>query len=197
MTPKAIPLLSLLLLSLASVSKAQDSSPLDRLLSDAAKSQLGNADADIASAIEALAPSVHGFAEVPELKALLSKDRGIPSKDELVGNWKVRSIQVNRLGLFSYPYFNAKFSKVGGMLFFEKTTGSQRRSGFLLPDASGNLVLVGGKTVNEDPQRPHSSLGGTPDSDTIGKVFKIGEGQLIILLDTSPQKFEIYQLKRS
>jgi hypothetical protein len=119
---------------------------------------------------------------------------------ELTGDWKVRSLQGARYGIFPYPWFKARFEQRDGRVFFEKLTGSQRRSGFLLPpaDGKGDWYFVGGASVNEDPQVPYSKAAGgsARDSDTVGLVWGIGEGRVLMLLDVSDDGYEVYQLKR-
>ncbi len=119
---------------------------------------------------------------------------------ELTGDWKVRSLQGGRYGIFPYPWFKARFEQRDGRVFFEKLTGSQRRSGFLLPpaDGKGDWFFVGGASVNEDPQVPYSKAAGgsARDSDTVGLVWGIAEGRVLMLLDVSNDGYEVYQLKR-
>ncbi|MDP1587806.1 MAG: DUF4893 domain-containing protein [Prosthecobacter sp.] len=78
---------------------------------------------------------------------------------KLMGNWKVRSIQSRRFeeGAFLYPWFKAEIKETNGRaLFFAKTTGSQRRSGLLLPTMKGGWVFLGGVAMNDDPQTSYS-----------------------------------------
>lgn len=118
----------------------------------------------------------------------------------LTGDWKVRSLQGARYGVFPYPWFKARISARDGRLFFEKLTGSQRRSGWLLPpaDGKGDWYFVGGASVNEDPQVPYSKAAGTDprDSDTVATAWGIAEGRVLMLLDVSDESYEVYQLKR-
>lgn len=119
---------------------------------------------------------------------------------ELAGDWKVRSIQGGRYGIFPYPWFKARIEQRDGRVFFEKLTGSQRRSGWLLPPDAGNgdWYFTGGATVNEDPQIPYSKVGGgsARDSDSVGALWGISEGRVLMLLDVSDTDYEVYQLKR-
>jgi hypothetical protein len=118
----------------------------------------------------------------------------------LTGDWKVRSLQGARYGVFPYPWFKARITRRDGRLFFEKLTGSQRRSGWLLPpeDGTGDWYFVGGASVNEDPQVPYSKAAGADprDSDTVGTAWGIAEDRVLMLLDVSDESYEVYQLKR-
>ncbi len=119
---------------------------------------------------------------------------------ELTGDWKVRSLQGARYGIFPYPWFKARIEERDGRVFFQKLTGSQRRSGWLLPpgDGKGDWYFIGGATVNEDPQVPYSKAtgGSARDSDTVGLAWGIAEGRVLMLLDVSDESYEVYQLKR-
>jgi hypothetical protein len=118
-----------------------------------------------------------------------------------IGQWQVRSIQGTRYGVFVYPWFKARVTERDGKLFFEKTTGSQRRSGFLYaPKGDGKeWVFAGGASVNEDPQVPYSRDAGGPaaaETDSVGVAWKIDEGRIVMALDVRGDDYEIYQLKR-
>lgn len=119
----------------------------------------------------------------------------------LLGEWRVRSLQGTRYGVFPYPWFKARVTQRDGKLFFEKLTGSQRRSGWLLPpaDAKGDWYFVGGASVNEDPQVGYSKADGASEarsSDSVGLAWGIAEDRVLMLLDTRGDDYEIYQLKR-
>jgi hypothetical protein len=120
---------------------------------------------------------------------------------EWLGEWRVRSIQGTRYGVFTYPWFKARVTERNGKLFFEKTTGSQRRSGWLYAPIDGGKewVFAGGASVNEDPQVPYSRDAGAAapaETDSVGVAWKIGDGRLVMALDVRGDDYEIYQLKR-
>lgn len=120
---------------------------------------------------------------------------------QLTGEWRVRSIQGSSYGIFPYPWFKARIVERDHKLFFEKTSGSQRRSGWLLPPpgGKGDWYFVGGATVNEDPQVGYSRAAGAEaprDSDSVGLVWGISDNRLIMLLDAREGDYEVYQLKR-
>lgn len=118
----------------------------------------------------------------------------------LAGEWKVRSLQGGRYGIYTYPWFKARVTTRDGRPFFEKTSGSQRRSGWLLPpaDGKGDWIFVGGASVNDDPQVGYSKSdnAGPRDSDSVGAVWGIADGRVLMLLDVGEDGYEIYQLKR-
>lgn len=116
---------------------------------------------------------------------------------------RVRSIQVNRLGVFKYPYFHCRFTRKKGNMFFEKTSGSQRKSGIVLNDEPTQLVFLGAHTVNDNPQKEYSRLMTVPPSDRshdivgvfvkrAGKVFAIFSWES---LATKRGLIEFYEFK--
>lgn len=135
------------------------------------------------------------------VEELLAEPHRPLSEAALAGAWKVRSLQGSRYGIFPYPWFKARVEARDGRLFFEKLTGSQRRSGWLLapPDGQGDWYFAGGASVNEDPQVAYSKAGGGSgprDSDSVGAVWGIADGRVLMLLDVGDDGYEIYQLKR-
>lgn len=134
------------------------------------------------------------------VEELLAEPHRPLSTAELSGDWKVRSLQGARYGIFPYPWFRARIEQRDGRVFFEKFTGSQRRSGWLLPppDGSGDWYFVGGASVNEDPQIPYSKVSGDSarDSDSVGLAWGIADGRVLMLLDVSDDSYEVYQLRR-
>ena len=122
--------------------------------------------------------------------------------EDLMGKWRVRSLQ-GSLGLcVLYPYFNAEFRKENGRLIFQKTTGSQRRMGWILPYRNDCMIFLGARTVNDDPPLHYSRLDPTipatsprKESDSWGGLYRIGDNQYLMVLDVVPgQKFELYEI---
>jgi hypothetical protein len=157
----------------------------------------------------ALIAKVNADAGVPESDAetkavveeLVDASHEPLSRTDLVGTFQLRSIQGTRYGIFAYPYFKARIVERDGGLFFEKVSGSQRRSGWLLPrDENGHdYVFVGASTVNADPQQRYSRDTGAPapaESDSVGVLYRINDGRLVMVLDAGANSYEIYQLKR-
>ena len=134
------------------------------------------------------------------VRRLLERARMPQRLGDVAGAWQVRSLQVNDHGTFAYPWFRAAIRRTRDGLWFEKTTGSQRRSGVLLPHGDGRtLVLLGGATVNEDPQVGYSrtrGAGGPAPSDTVGRLYRIGPRELLMVLDAQGSRFEVYHLRR-
>ncbi|MEJ6581187.1 MAG: DUF4893 domain-containing protein [Akkermansiaceae bacterium] len=79
-----------------------------------------------------------------EMKALLALKRlPIEKGEELHGDWKVRSLQWEAYGAFSYPFFSCRIFSEEKALVFHKAAGSQKRMGFLSASLPGASFLRG------------------------------------------------------
>lgn len=143
-------------------------------------------------ALSTLTPKSYGCVEKNMVEKLLNaKTYPITPKD-MIGFRRVRSIQIDaRDGIFSYPYFNCRFKKADGKVFFEKTTGSQRKSGYVYQNSPESLVFLGGWSVNDDPQTGYGST-----NSAVGKVYKIGPRKAIMIFPTEEDRVEIYELTK-
>lgn len=130
----------------------------------------------------------YGKNETAMVRNLLMKKEQNISKQELTSYHKVRSIQVNRLGIFSYPYFTCRFRIYNDKMFFEKTSGSQRKSGYVYRNTPQSMVFLGGWSVNNDPQTSYGSI-----NSEAGMLYKIGTNKLIMLFVNPGERFEIYE----
>mgnify|MGYP003344432948 FL=1 len=137
---------------------------------------------------------------VPALLELVRAKPQALAEGDLMGDWRCRSIQVNELGIFAYPYFRCRVRTTGEGLFFEKLTGSQRTSGILYRRDGASFVLLGGATVNDDPQRRY--VGDTRASADVlehnraGLVARIGPKRLRMVFAGGSGRFEVYELAR-
>ena len=143
-------------------------------------------------ALSTLTPKSYGCVEKNMVEKLLNaKTYPITPKD-IIGFRRVRSIQIDaRDGIFSYPYFNCRFKEADGKVFFEKTTGSQRKSGYVYQNSPESLVFLEGWSVNDDPQ---TEYGGS--NSVVGKVYKIGPRKAIMIFPTEEDRVEIYELTK-
>ena len=143
-------------------------------------------------ALSTLTPKSYGCVEKKMVEKLLNaKTHPITPKD-IIGFRRVRSIQIDvRDGIFSYPYFNCRFKEADGKVFFEKTTGSQRKSGYVYQNSPESLVFLGGWSVNDDPQTGYDST-----NSAVGKVYKIGPRKAIMIFPTEEDRVEIYELTK-
>lgn len=117
------------------------------------------------------------------------------------GEWKVQSIQGGRGSVYVYPAFRVWIAQTASCgQFFEKYTGSQRRSGHLYPMPDGQaMAFVGTKTVNDDPTLDYAIHGDT-QSNTVGKLVRLGPEELLLILDLESDEpsapYELYYLHR-
>ena len=109
----------------------------------------------------------------------------------LAGAWRCRSVQFSRQGAFGYPPFQCRIRQTPPGLFFEKTSGSQRLSGLLLPEDAEHLVLLGGTSVNQEPQ--HGYRGDGNEYDVVGRLYQTGRDRLMLIYTGShgPQLYEL------
>lgn len=137
-----------------------------------------------------VASGSYGYAEKGEVEKLLNAKTFPISPMDMIGFIRVRSIQIDaRDGIFSYPFFNCRFCKVGNKVFFEKTSGSQRKSGYIYQNTPESLIFLGGWSVNNDPQTKYGS-----SNSVAGTVYKIGPRKAIMIFSTENDCVEIYLL---
>ncbi len=159
------------------------SSDSDRLVSDREKAL---------AILENIPADAYGRNEIPAVRRQLTSRRLNISDRELASFKRVRSIQVSDMGIFSYPYFLCRFKKKEGRLFFEKTTGSQRKSGYIYDNRPDSKVFLGGWSVNNDPQTTYDS-----ENSVAGKIYRIAADRIIMLfIAPDGRSFEIYELKK-
>ena len=142
--------------------------------------------------MSAVSPSSYGYVENKVVKKLLEAKIYPLTPEEMIGFTRVRSIQIDgRDGIFSYPYFNCRFRKIDGKVFFEKTTGSQRKSGYLYQNTPKSLIFLGGWSVNDDPQTTYGSA-----NSVAGMVYRIGDRKAIMIFPSGDNRVEIYEFMK-
>lgn len=159
--------------------------------------------------IKALHATTKVYEDQAKERALVTQLIAEPTRQvtakELKGAWRVRSVQGGMTGatygVYLYPWFKARITEKNGKLFFEKLTGSQRRSGHLYPPdtQSSAWLFAGGWTVNEDPQVPYSreaEQNAVAETDSTGLLLGLKGGRLLMISDVSSTRFELYELKR-
>jgi len=140
--------------------------------------------------------SIEKKAQIQRLKDLLSEQAQQLTAKDLLGLKKVRSIQISNFGIYSYPYFNCRFKKTKTNVFFEKTRGSQRKSGYLYQEDAETFVFLGAWTVNDEAQRQYSGLNQSKEKkyDKAGVFVKRGKTVLAIF-HWGKNDFEVYEFK--
>jgi hypothetical protein len=140
-----------------------------------------------------LAAGPRGVGEVDDTKHLSTaiaclkpQDRPFKEKD-LLGNWRCRSIQADDRSVIVYPFFNCRFIRKDGKLFFAKTTGSQRRSGYLYPSGGDHMVFLGSLTMNDD-------VNSGEYTDTVGVLVRKGSDRFLLILDATQKGYELFEI---
>jgi len=140
-----------------------------------------------------LAAGPRGAGEMDDTKDLSTaiaclkpQDRPFKEKD-LLGAWRCRSIQANDRLVIVYPFFNCRFIRKDGKLFFQKTTGSQRRSGYLYPSTSDHMVFLGSLTMNDD-------VNSGEYTDTAGVLVRKERSRFLLILDATQNSYELYEI---
>lgn len=143
-------------------------------------------------ALSSVSPNSYGYAEKSDVEKLLNAKTYPVTPEDMIGFRRVRSIQIDsRYGIFSYPYFNCRFKKSEGKVSFEKTTGSQRKSGYIYQNSPESLIILGGWSVNEDPQTEYGS-----SNSVVGTVYRIGPKRVIMIFPADNGRIEIYELTK-
>jgi hypothetical protein len=144
-----------------------------------------------------------GAGDASAIDSALGGDSHAPSAGEISGSWRCRTIKLGGITPYVvYSWFNCRITRRGGGLFFEKTSGSQRTSGFLYP-GEGGLVYLGASSVTGEPQHVYSGNGAsggasaTPD-DQIGLLSEISAGHLRLEMPFPVQEstYDVLELKR-
>jgi len=120
------------------------------------------------------------------IQCLSGQNRAFKAKD-LLGKWRCRSIQASNLIVIAYPFFECRFTTKNGRLYFEKTTGSQRRSGYLYPNTRDQMVFLGSLTMNDDRNAGEYT-------DTVGVLVRKASNRFLLILDSTQEGYEIYEI---
>ena len=168
-----------------------------KVIANAADLSIENAAATFLKQAKAPADvSAKEKTELKRLKQLVAGPQGKLTPKNLLKLRNVRSIQISGLGVFKYPYFKCRFKRTDRGLFFEKTTGSQRKSGLVFQNDDHRLILLGASTVNNEPQRQYSGFtrSNNREHDAAGLIIKRGTTYLAIFPGRN-NTFEIYEFK--
>jgi len=117
----------------------------------------------------------------------------------LPGEWRCRGIQGSTLGVFAYSYFRCRIVAAGATLKFEKLTGSQRKSGQLYPDGPERMVMLGGSTVNQEPQRGYAATGSEERlaANAVGILTRTGPDAALMVFPEEGEAYELYEMRRA
>jgi hypothetical protein len=120
----------------------------------------------------------------------------------VIGEWRCRTIKAGgALPPMTYSWFRCRISDRGGVLAFEKLSGTQRMAGLLYPEGDG-YVYLGASWVKGEPPHRYSGSGAafgvraTPD-DQIGMLHATASGARIELpFPVQESDFDVIELRR-
>ena len=131
---------------------------------------------------------VYGIEDVFWVNILVNADKLPISTSDLFEFTKVKSIQGGPSGIFIYDYFSCRFNEKGSKIFFQKTSGSQRKSGYMYRKDEYSFVFLGGYSENDDPQTTYDSRAGEA-----GILYKISNNKIIMLFFGNGN-YEIFEI---
>ena len=141
-------------------------------------------------------------ADTTILRTILDPPDGTVAVDQLVGNWRCRTIKVGEI-LVVYAWFKCRIAGTVDGLRLEKISGSQRLSGSLYPDGPTRLILLGAGTVNDESPVPYSALAAEgdpadPDADIVGVLTQPAPDRLRIVFPFPRYEsiYDVMELKR-
>ncbi len=120
----------------------------------------------------------------------------------VAGDWRCRTIKLGGMTRsMAYSWYRCRITDRGGVLAFEKLSGTQRMAGLLYPDGAGYVYLGASWVKGEHPHR-YSGGGAafgaraTPD-DQIGRlVATAGGARLEMPYPLQESVFDVIELRR-
>ena len=120
----------------------------------------------------------------------------------ITGNYRCRTIKLGGMTpTMTYSWFRCRVTDEGGMLRFEKISGSQRMAGTLYPEGNGYVYLGASWVKGEHPHRYSgngASVGApaTPD-DQVGRMTATANGaRLEMPFPVQESVFDVVELRR-
>jgi len=126
----------------------------------------------------------------------------LASGGSLTGSWRCRTIKLGGMtSSKTYSWFHCRISDEGGVLHFEKTSGTQRMGGTLYPDGN-SYVYLGASWVKGEHPHLYSGNGAavgaqaTPD-DQIGRMTATANGaRLEMPFPMQESTMDVIELRR-
>ncbi len=107
------------------------------------------------------------------------------------------STQADQYGIYRYPNFQCRIRRTDRGLFLEKTSGSQRVSGYLFREGTQRYVFLGGATVNDEPQVTFSGLAhGAPAESDVVALLRPHAGGFLLLFPERHGGYEVLEFSR-
>ncbi|WP_196259864.1 DUF4893 domain-containing protein [Pelagibacterium limicola] len=123
------------------------------------------------------------------------------SDDELIGNWRVRSLQTDALGAYVYSWFPARIYQEGQALVFDKNSGSQRHRGLMARASAGTVFFAGALYYGYQEPRLHSvhmapEANADPEMDATALIYKLAPERYLMVFDYAPSYFRFYEIAK-
>jgi len=151
--------------------------------------------ADFVEQVKIPNESSEGKTAVVRLKKLLSQAAQELTTKDLMSLNSVRSIQITQYGTFVYPYFKCTFKSRKNDLFFEKTAGSQRKSGTLFANNKHTMIFLGAKTVNNEKQRQYSGINLNKNKEHDAAAVFLKRDNIVFAVFKKKNGFEVYEFR--
>jgi hypothetical protein len=123
------------------------------------------------------------------------------SDDELIGNWRVRSLQSDALGAYVYNWFPARIYREAQALVFDKHSGSQRHRGLMARASDDTVFFAGALYYDYQTPRLHSAFMDQtaarevdPELDATALIHKLGPDHFLMVFDHEPNRFRFYEI---
>ncbi len=130
-----------------------------------------------------------------EIMSALYGDRVPFTYKDLLVYKKVRTTKIDGdYGMFSYQPFSCRFvmSPEGNdCVYFEKTAGSQRKSGNIFNNTETTKAYLGAYHIGKNGRKLYGS-----ENSEAGLVFKHENGKVYLLIFTSDTKFELLEFTK-
>lgn len=125
------------------------------------------------------------------------------SEDELIGNWRVRSLQSDELGAYAYAYFPARIYREAQALVFDKDSGSQRHRGLMAKASDDTVFFAGALYYTYQSPRMHSALmdptaarDADPEQDATALIHKLGPEHYLMVFNYEPNRFRFNEIRK-
>ena len=122
-------------------------------------------------------------------------------EDELIGDWRVRSLQADGLGVYAYAWFPARIYREGQALVFDKASGSQRHRGLMALASKDTVFFAGALYYGYEEPRMHSAhmdpgADIDPAMDATALIYKLGPDHYLMVFNHDPGRFRFYEIAR-
>ncbi len=121
------------------------------------------------------------------------------SEEELIGDWRVRSLQADPLGAYVYSWFPARIYREGQALVFDKDSGSQRHRGLMARVTEDSVFFAGALYYGYEEPRLHSAhmaleADADPERDTTAIIYKLAHQHYLMVFDHGQERFRFYEI---